>query len=82
MDEPTAALDPISECEIYEGFDRLVGDKAAIYISHRLASCRFCNKILVFDKGNVVQNGSHEKLVVKEGLYQKLWEAQAQYYNL
>jgi ATP-binding cassette subfamily B protein len=82
MDEPTAALDPISECEIYEGFDRLVGDKAAIYISHRLASCRFCNNILVFDKGNVIQNGSHEDLVEKDGLYQKLWEAQAQYYNV
>ncbi len=82
MDEPTAALDPISECEIYEGFDRLVGDKAAIYISHRLASCRFCTNILVFDKGDIIQNGSHEELVGREGLYQKLWEAQAQYYNI
>lgn len=81
MDEPTAALDPISECAVYEGFGKLVGDKAAIYISHRLASCRFCNNILVFANGNVVQQGSHEELVAEEGLYSKMWHAQAQYYN-
>ena len=80
MDEPTAALDPISECDVYEGFDRLVGHKAAIYISHRLASCRFCDKILVFSKGGVVQNGSHETLVAQEGLYRDMWNAQAQWY--
>jgi ATP-binding cassette subfamily B protein len=82
MDEPTAALDPISECEVYAGFDKMVGKKAAIYISHRLASCRFCNNILVFDGGQIVQKGSHEKLVKESGLYQKLWNAQAQYYEV
>lgn len=82
MDEPTAALDPISECDVYEGFSRLVGDKAAIYISHRLASCRFCGKILVFADGKVIQNGSHEELVLQNGLYKELWEAQAQYYRM
>lgn len=81
MDEPTAALDPVSECEVYEGFDRMVGRKTAIYISHRLASCRFCNDILVFDQGQVVQRGSHEQLVSEDGIYARLWNAQAQYYQ-
>ena len=81
MDEPTAALDPESECEVYAGFDRMVGSKTALYISHRLASCRFCQDILVFDKGQVVQRGSHEELERQEGLYRELWNAQAQYYE-
>lgn len=81
MDEPTAALDPISECEVYAGFDKMVGNKTALYISHRLASCRFCEDILVFDKGQVVQRGSHDVLLGQDGLYQELWNAQAQYYN-
>ncbi|MCM1261379.1 MAG: ABC transporter ATP-binding protein/permease [Butyrivibrio sp.] len=80
MDEPTAALDPESECEVYAGFDKMVGNKTSIYISHRLASCRFCQDILVFDKGKVVQRGRHEELEGQEGLYKELWEAQAQYY--
>lgn len=80
MDEPTAALDPPSECEVYAGFDQMVGSETALYISHRLASCRFCQDILVFDKGQVVQRGSHEELEKQEGLYRELWNAQAQYY--
>lgn len=80
MDEPTAALDPVSECEVFAGFDRMVGNKTALYISHRLASCRFCEDILVFDKGCIVQRGSHEQLVEEDGLYRQLWNAQAQYY--
>lgn len=80
MDEPTAALDPESECAVYAGFDKMVGSKTALYISHRLASCRFCEDILVFDKGQVVQRGSHEELERQEGLYRELWRAQAQYY--
>lgn len=81
MDEPTAALDPLAECEVYEGFDKMVGNKTAIYISHRLASCRFCQDIMVFDKGKVVQRGSHDELKDEEGLYRELWNAQAQYYG-
>ena len=80
MDEPTAALDPVSECEVFAGFDKMVGNKTAIYISHRLASCRFCEDILVFDKGTVVQRGSHEELEKQDGLYRELWNAQAVYY--
>ncbi len=81
LDEPTSALDPVSEYEIYQSFDKLVGDKTAIYISHRMSSCRFCNQILVFDGGQIVQQGSHEELVRDEdGLYYEMWNAQAQYY--
>jgi len=81
MDEPTAALDPVAECEVFAGFDRMVGRKTAIYISHRLASCRFCQDILVFDRGRIVQRGTHEELEKQEGLYQQLWNAQAKYYT-
>ena len=81
LDEPTAALDPIAEAEIYAKFDEIVGDKTAIYISHRLSSCRFCDKIAVFDKGEIVQVGTHEELLKDEqGKYYELWNAQAQYY--
>ena len=80
MDEPTAALDPLAECEVYAGFDQMVGKKTALYISHRLASCRFCEDILVFDQGKAVQHGSHEQLKDMDGIYKELWNAQAQYY--
>lgn len=81
LDEPTAALDPVSEAEIYARFNILIQDKTAIYISHRLSSCRFCDQIAVFDKGCIVQFGSHNDLVAdKNGKYYELWSAQAQYY--
>lgn len=80
MDEPTAALDPQAEAEVFEGFDRMVGNKTAIYISHRLASCKFCEDILVFDEGQVVAHGNHDTLIGQDGVYQKLWNAQAGYY--
>ena len=82
LDEPTAALDPISEYEVYSNFNAISGDKTTVYISHRLASCRFCDKIAVFDKGQIVQRGSHDELVADEsGKYYELWHAQAQYYT-
>ena len=81
FDEPTAALDPVSEHEVYNGFREMVGSKTAIFISHRLSSCRFCDEILVFDGGRLVQQGSHDELVGDEsGLYHAMWQAQAQYY--
>ena len=80
LDEPTAALDPEAEAEVYTKFNDIVEDKTAIYISHRLSSCRFCDEIAVFDHGQVVQQGNHDALVEAEGKYQALWEAQAQYY--
>mgnify|MGYP004667810893 CR=1 FL=1 len=82
LDEPTAVLDPVSECEVYSNFNRISGGKTAIYISHRLASCRFCDEILVFDGGSVVQHGTHEALLAESGgRYAELWAAQAQYYK-
>lgn len=82
LDEPTAALDPLAEAEIYANFDKIAGEKTAVYISHRLSSCRFCKKIAVFDGGRLVQLGSHEELLAEEdGIYAKLWNAQAQYYQ-
>ncbi len=82
LDEPTAALDPIAEAEIYSKFDSIVGDKTAIYISHRLSSCRFCDKIAVFHEGEIVQVGTHEELLADvKGKYHELWNAQAQYYT-
>ena len=82
LDEPTAALDPIAEFEIYSKFNEIVGDKTAIYISHRLSSCRFCDDIAVFHEGELIQRGNHDTLLaVKGGKYRELWNAQAQYYN-
>lgn len=82
LDEPTAALDPISEHEIYSGFEKLVGEKTAVFISHRLSSCRFCDEILVFHEGRLVQQGSHEELLKDEaGQYARMWQAQARYYE-
>ncbi len=82
LDEPTAALDPLAEAEVYEMFNRVVEYKTSIFISHRLSSCRFCDKIAVFDHGQIVQHGSHKELVEdKDGKYYSLWRAQAQYYE-
>lgn len=82
LDEPTAALDPIAEAEIYAKFDEISGDKTAIYISHRLSSCKFCDEIAVFHEGAVIQRGSHAELVADtSGKYYELWNAQAQYYT-
>lgn len=81
LDEPTAALDPITESKIYENFNQLVKDKTAVFISHRLSGCKFCDEIAVFDKGAIVQQGNHDRLVTDEkGKYYELWNAQAQYY--
>ena len=82
LDEPTAALDPIAEAEIYSKFNEIAGDKTAVYISHRLSSCKFCDEIAVFDHGQIVQQGSHDRLLADEaGKYYALWMAQAQYYT-
>ncbi len=82
LDEPTAALDPLAEFEIYSKFNEIVGEKTTVYISHRLSSCRFCDDIIVFDEGKIVQRGSHDELIEDEnGKYSELWFAQAQYYH-
>ena len=82
LDEPTAALDPVAEAEIYSKLNDIVEDRTAVYISHRLSSCKFCDEIAVFEGGQIVQQGSHEALLAEEGgTYSTLWHAQAQYYN-
>lgn len=82
LDEPTAALDPIAESEIYSGFNDIIGNKTAVFISHRLSSCRFCTRIAVFHKGCIVEEGTHEELLlIPDGKYRELWNAQAQYYK-
>ncbi len=82
MDEPTAALDALAEAEIYETFNRLVGEKTAVYISHRLASTKFCDKIALFDKEGLQEYGSHEELMAKKGIYYKMFVTQGKYYNM
>jgi ABC-type multidrug transport system fused ATPase/permease subunit len=81
LDEPTAALDPRAEYEIYERFNELVAGKAAIYISHRLSSTRFCDKIAVFAFGRIVEYGSHNDLMKLNGTYTQLYNMQAQFYT-
>lgn len=81
LDEPTAALDPISEHDIYTKFNSVVGSRTAIYISHRLSSCRFCDDITVLENGRIVENGSHKTLLEKGGVYFAMWKAQAEYYK-
>ena len=81
LDEPTAALDPISEHDIYTKFNGIVGTRTAIYISHRLSSCRFCDEITVMDNGRIAERGSHDELLDKGGVYKELWTAQAEYYK-
>lgn len=81
LDEPTAALDPIAEAEIYEDFNKMVGGKTAIYISHRLSSCKFCDKIAVFDEGVLKEYGTHEELMKMEGgVYNQMFTTQAKQY--
>ncbi len=80
LDEPTAALDPKSEAEIYARFDEISGGRTAVYVSHRMSSCRFCERIVVFADGAVVEDGTHETLLAQQGEYAALWYAQAQHY--
>lgn len=82
LDEPTAALDPVAEYDIYRQFDTLVGGKTAIYISHRLSSCKFCDRIAVFSEGRIKEYGTHDELAVLDGgVYAEMFAAQAQYYK-
>lgn len=80
LDEPTAALDPKAEAEVYARFHQMVEGRTSIYISHRMSSCRFCDEIIVFDKGKIVERGSHENLYAAGGSYTRMWDAQARYY--
>ncbi len=80
LDEPTSSLDPLSEYEFYKNFNNITQGKTTIFISHRLSSTKFCDKIIVFNNGEIVETGSHQELINKKGLYCELFNAQAQYY--
>jgi|GEM_PF-501028 len=82
LDEPTAALDPMSEFEIYQNFDTLIGKKSCIYISHRMSSCRFCDDIIVLNEGQICERGPHDQLIEQGDLYHEMWQAQAKYYQV
>lgn len=81
LDEPTAALDPRAEFELYQHFNELTKGKTAVYISHRLSSTRFCDEIAVFAGGRIVERGTHEELMERKGAYAELFEMQAQFYT-
>ena len=80
LDEQTAALDPISEAKFYQEFKELTGDRIAIMISHRLGATKLADRIFVFDKGQIVEEGTHEELMKRRGLYYEMYQAQAQWY--
>lgn len=82
LDEPTAALDALAEYELYQNFDRIIANKSAVYISHRLSSTRFCDAIAMFVSGVMVEYGTHKDLLKKDGAYAKMFEVQAQYYEV
>ena len=81
LDEPTSALDALAEQRLYESFDEMIGDKSAVYISHRLASTRFCDRIAMFKQGEMVEYGSHDELMERQGEYASMFMVQAQYYQ-
>jgi len=81
LDEPNAALDPISESKLYETYDEVMKGHSAVFISHRLASTQFCDRILLIEDGKILEEGSHEELLKKKGRYFALYETQAKYYR-
>jgi ATP-binding cassette subfamily B protein/ATP-binding cassette subfamily C protein len=81
LDEPTAALDALAEEEIYQNFNKLIGDKTAIYISHRLASTRFCDKIALIGPEGIEEMGTHDELIAKKGKYYEMFMIQGKYYQ-
>lgn len=81
LDEPTAALDPIAENRLYESYDEIMKNKTTVFISHRLASTRFCNRILLIEGAQIQEEGTHEELLAQKGKYYELFEMQAKYYR-
>lgn len=81
LDEPTAALDPFAEAEVYENFHTLTGNRTAVYISHRMSSCKFCDRIVVLEDGKILEEGDHDGLLAKKGRYYELYHAQEKYYT-
>ena len=81
LDEPTAALDPIAENDIYQKYNEMTAGKSSVFISHRLASTRFCDRILFVKDGIIAEQGTHEELLAQGGSYAKLFDIQARYYQ-
>lgn len=81
LDEPTAALDPIAESEIYNKYNKITGGRTSVYISHRLASTRFCDRIILIDDKTIIEEGTHSELIRKRGKYCTLFELQSHYYR-
>ena len=81
LDEPTAALDPIAESEIYEHYNKMTQNKTSIFISHRLASTRFCDRIILIEDGKIIEEGTHESLMAKGGKYAEMFNIQSTYYT-
>ena len=81
LDEPTAALDPLAEAKLYRDFAQLTGDKTTILISHRLGITSVVDRILVFDMGQIVEDGTHNQLMELKGIYAEMYNAQAQWYK-
>ncbi len=81
LDEPTAALDPLAEYQLYGQFNKLIGSKSAVYISHRLSSTRFCDHVAMFRDGEMVEYGTHDALLASGGSYAEMFQIQAQYYQ-
>lgn len=81
LDEPTAALDPIAESDLYKTYNEMMKDCSTVFISHRLASTRFCDRIVLVEGGKIIEEGTHAELLVKRGRYYELYETQAKYYR-
>ena len=81
LDEPSSALDPIAESEMYENLNRVTKDKTVVYISHRLSSAAMADRIIVLDNGNIIESGTHTDLMANGGMYSEMFTLQASNYN-
>ena len=81
LDEPTAALDPIAEADMYSKYNAMAEGRSSVYISHRLASTRFCDRIILLDGSVIAEEGTHDELMALGGKYKEFFDVQSKYYN-